>query len=417
MKRRLFGLCTAIVLLTAFVFSDTEASAAGMTVSLRIEGTCNCLYENSALIVAADDTATLEDVVASSNSGGGPLITVEDGLQGIHITEVDGMYAADAGELNSGGWMATVNGKVAPQNLENTPVSAGDDIVIFYGDTALMQYPQVDISRMLSDGVVRFTSSVNTASDSTGNGVAAEAPIAGATVHWDGMAYKTDDDGEIIIDSTGAGVRHTVQIERYADNGLPTVLRFATGYSVIYYYSDVSSEAWYDEAVIFVSEKGLLNGVSKAVFLPDGPMNRAMFVAVLGRMANAAVDQEDTTGFSDVVSDGWSTGYIAWAVKNGLVNGCGDGTFGQYNSITREQIAQLLYRFAQSNGFDTSYGSQTLAGFMDAGSVAADAQTAMLWAVSKGIITGSGGCLEPAETATRAQAAAMLQRYITQFYA
>ncbi len=384
-------------------------------VSFRIEGKSENLYSNSALTVEYTDTATLSDVVAGcSSTPDAPVITLGGSGAEVRVTAVDGLAEKSIGGMFNDTWMIRVNGETVDTLLKNTGVQDGDEIVLYYGDPELMQYPEMDLSRMISDGVVRFTSD-DAVTNGAGQTYVATNPVAGAIVTWDGMTYKTDASGEIIIDSTGAGVYHTVQIERSYENGLPTVLRFAPGYAVTYGFSDVMPEAWYYDAVMFASALKLVNGVTQSEFAPDAAMNRAMFVTVLGRLTGVEADQTQGTGYTDVVNDGWSVGYIKWASDNGIVTGYSDGTFGQYREITREQIAVLLCRYAQYKGYGTDLLGQDLSSYPDLGNVSSYAETAVRWAVEQGIITGSDGRLDPAGPATRAQVATMLQRFITTF--
>lgn len=406
MKRSIPALLALVLLLgfaagTAGVFSAGAAEMA--VVSLRIEGKTETLYYNDELTVEAGSGLTLRDVIdaAKSRSGGPEITLAADGTP--RIAGIGTLREHSAGGNADDRWLVRVNGTAAAADPDSVPVRAGDDIVIYYADPSRIQYPKVDLSRMIKSGIVRFT------------GESTDVPIAGATVVWDGMRYTTDDNGDVIIDSTGAGVLHTISIERYDQSGLPTVLRLPPDYVVRYGFDDVSADAWYLEDVLYISERQLLKGVSESAFAPEVPMNRAMFVTVLGRLAGAAVDQTADTGFTDVINDGWSPGYIAWATENGIVGGYGDGRFGQYDPITREQMAVILCRYAQKRGIDDGTGSADLVSFADAGSVSGYAQEAVQWLVGCGLMTGADGLLLPQGPATRAQVAAILRRFITEF--
>ena len=407
-----------LIIALAVGLSPVFAVAAGsdnITVSLRIEGISENLYYSGDFEVSYTDAATLFDVVACCQQDVAvPSITVAESDEQVRITAVDGLAENSIGGLFNDAWMIRVNGEAADENLAGTTVDNGDEIVLYYGDAELIQYPEMDLSRMITEGIVQFTSEdIITDGENT---YVTTNPVAGAIVTWDGMTYKTDASGEIIIDSTGAGVRHTVQIERYYENGMPTVLRFEPEFYIKYGFSDVMPDVWYYDAVMFTSDRALLNGITESKFSPDTAMNRAMFVTVLGRLSEVAVDQTHAVAFADVVNDGWSVGYIVWATSNGIVKGYSDEVFGQYEDITREQIAVILYRYAQYEGFQTALEGQDLPAYPDLGSVSSYAETAVSWAVEQGIINGSDGKLEPGGVATRAQVAAMLQRFITVYY-
>ena len=174
-------------------------------------------------------------------------------------------------------------------------------------------------------------------------------------------------------------------------------------------FQDVSDNAWYYDAVNYAVRHGLMNGVGNGNFAPDSPMTRAMLVTVLWRYENSP--KEGTNTFSDVPAGQWYTDAVAWAAANGIVGGVGGGKFDPNGNITREQMAAILYRYAQKKGFDTS-AKGNLSKFPDAGKVSDWAKDAIAWAVGEGIIGGSDGKLLPQGNATRAQVSTILMRFI-----
>ncbi|MGM9552901.1 MAG: leucine-rich repeat protein, partial [Faecousia sp.] len=174
-------------------------------------------------------------------------------------------------------------------------------------------------------------------------------------------------------------------------------------------FADVAKKAWYAGAVEYAVQNGLMNGVGGNQFDPEGSMTRAMLVTVLWRFEGEPKDGTNT--FSDVPNGQWYTGAVAWAAANGVVNGVGNGRFDPDGKITREQMATILFRYAQKKGIDTSKRGN-LGGFPDANQVSSYAKDAVQWAVGEGIINGSDGKLLPQGSATRAQVATILMRYI-----
>ena len=173
-------------------------------------------------------------------------------------------------------------------------------------------------------------------------------------------------------------------------------------------FPDVAPGAWYAGAVQYVCANGLMEGTGNGLFQPDAVTSRAMIVTILYRMAGAP--QAGSAAFPDVAPGAWYADAVAWASASGIVTGYGSGLFGPNDPITREQLAVMLCRFAQSQGEDTAPGG--LQDFADAGDVSAFAREAMGWAVSAGLLTGKdGGRLDPQGSATRAEAAAILMRY------
>ena len=174
-------------------------------------------------------------------------------------------------------------------------------------------------------------------------------------------------------------------------------------------FADVPASAWYYDAVEYVYENGLMSGVSGGRFAPDDTLTRAMLVQTLyameGRPAAASA------GFADVASGDWYASAVNWAAANGVVSGVSETGFGPNNALTREQLALILYRFAQYKGYDVT-GTSDLAAYADGSSVSGWAAEAMGWAVDAGLISGVGGNqIAPTGTATRAQVAQILMNF------
>jgi hypothetical protein len=175
-------------------------------------------------------------------------------------------------------------------------------------------------------------------------------------------------------------------------------------------YNDVADNAWYHTAVGYVTEKNLMAGTGGGIFEPETPMTRAMLVTVLHRIEGSPV-VSGNSGFSDVPEGSYYTTAVAWAAANQIVAGVGGGKFEPLSRITREQFATILNRYADAKGYDTS-AYATFDGFADASQVSSYAYNAMHWAVGSQIIQGSGGRLAPSGSATRAQAASMIMRFM-----
>ncbi len=174
-------------------------------------------------------------------------------------------------------------------------------------------------------------------------------------------------------------------------------------------FRDVKASDWFHEYVDFAVSNGLFGGMSDTTFEPNTAMTRAMLVTVLWRYAGQPIEGENI--FTDVPSGQWYTSAVAWAAANGIVGGVGNNKFDPNGNITREQMAAILYRYAQKLGLDTSARAD-LSGFPDGGKVSAYAKDAIRWAVAEGLINGSDGKLLPQGNATRAQVAAILMRFI-----
>lgn len=178
-------------------------------------------------------------------------------------------------------------------------------------------------------------------------------------------------------------------------------------------FADVSYTNWYYDAVKFVYDKGIMDGVSYYRFAPDATITRGMVVTMLWRMAGEPY--ESSAGFTDVASGRYYSTAVAWAAKNGIVEGMTSSTFAPDQAITREQLASILYRYARWLGFS---GTGTdISGYTDAGKVSDYAYDAMCWAVKTGVVTGtSAKVLDPQGTATRAAAAQMFMNFYNYIY-
>ena len=174
-------------------------------------------------------------------------------------------------------------------------------------------------------------------------------------------------------------------------------------------FPDVTEGDWFYDAVRYAYETGLMDGVGDNLFAPNSQTTRAQLVTILYRLEGEP-EVSGTSGFTDVEAGTWYTDAVAWAAANGIVNGTTDTTFAPGEDITREQLVTVLYRYAESKGYDVS-ASADLSGYPDAGQVQDYAQPAMAWAVAEGIVEGVDGNLNPTGDATRAQIATILMRF------
>ena len=175
-------------------------------------------------------------------------------------------------------------------------------------------------------------------------------------------------------------------------------------------FTDVRESDWFYEDVAFAYENGLFAGTSDTTFSPNASMTRAMLVTVLYRLeGQPAVNGR--SGFSDVQYNGYYEDAVTWAADNGIVNGTSTTMFSPNANVTREQMAAILYRYAQYKKYNTA-ASSGLNGFTDHASVSGYAAASLEWAVAEKLVNGSAGKLMPTGNATRAQVAAILHRFV-----
>lgn len=178
-------------------------------------------------------------------------------------------------------------------------------------------------------------------------------------------------------------------------------------------FTDVSENDWFFNDVKFVYQNGLMNGTSATTFSPEGTTSRGMIVTILWRMAGSPDMEDKIWGypFADVDATAYYGTAVYWARLNGIAGGYDDATFGPNDPITREQMAAILYRYAQYKGYDVS-AKADLNKFTDADEISNYALEALQWANAEGLINGKGdGVLDPKGQATRAEAAAILTRF------
>ena len=181
---------------------------------------------------------------------------------------------------------------------------------------------------------------------------------------------------------------------------------------IILPFDDISQSAWYYGAVEYVYSNDMMQGTSATTFSPEVEMSRGMIATVLYRLANTPA-LTDNISFSDVGGNEWYTDAIQWAAENNIMSGYGNNQFGPMDSVTREQLALILYNYTASKGISVTTAGD-LSSFRDAQNTSDWAEEAISWAVGVGLLSGKGnGILDPTGTATRAEVAQILMNYCT----
>ena len=217
--------------------------------------------------------------------------------------------------------------------------------------------------------------------------------------------FGVSPENHLLLYYPGTPAEKLVQYQRYPYANIYDVLALP--------YQDVQQGDWYYSAVSFAYYNGLMNGVADMLFDPNGTMTRAMLVTVLWRLDGGSAD--GTSPYTDVPEGTWYTDGVIWATENGIVNGVGNGKFDPNGTVTREQIATILYRYAAYRGVDvTDRASLDL--FTDAGAVSDYARAPMQWTVQTKLISGRLDhkqlYLAPQSGGTRAEVATILMRFL-----
>ena len=310
-------------------------------------------------------------------------------------------------ELDMGGGVTwTVDGRDVPEDVSLSDLDLGVDmdtsgISVDVINTVTGEYGAVQVS-LDHDGAFGFALTLT-------------APLGRENAGYWANLYHYDEGEEALTFETSARIA--------ADGSAALRMTHASQYAIVIDekshalpFEDVGTDAWYSDAVAYVYRNGLMSGTSGSTFSPDAAITRAQLVTILWRMADSP-QVNGLMDFDDVSQDAYYTEAVRWAASEGIAGGYGNGLFGSDDPITREQMAAILYRFAQHMGYDVSIGEDTnILSYTDAPDVSGYAVAALQWACGAGIIrgTGDGSTLTPQGGATRAQAAVILTRFCAQ---
>ena len=349
-------------------------------------------------------------------------------VKGTYIKAISGpkgsLSEKDFGE--NSGWMYQVNGRIPDVYMGACPLHSGDTIQVFYTRDAQKDDPNWNWSAGGN------TSSGNHSSSGSSGGKtdrpnpqetavekAGQENTYTITLPKDSKGSKlvtipNVKSGQLVVIVRSDGREEVIKKSILENDRAKFFLEQNASVKVVDYanpFEDVPASAWYASAVDFVAGRGLFAGVSQNDFAPDLPLSRGMLAAILFRLEDAE-RQTAQSRFPDVADGTWYTQGVIWAAENGIAGGYRDGRFGPNDRITREQLAVMLFRYAQLLNTSTG-GRDSLIQFSDSASVSPWAQEAVAWAVDSGIISGlPDGRLAPTGTATRAEAAAMLQSFV-----
>lgn len=245
----------------------------------------------------------------------------------------------------------------------------------------------------------------------TSGGQAVEAITGGLTLT---VPAEDATPGTVAVLVNAGGTREVIRKSVAGENAVTIPLSGSATVELVdnsRTFDDVAENSWYSDAAAFVSGHELFSGTSETAFAPDESMTRGMLAQVLHNLeSNPGADV--SASFHDVDSSDWYAQAVDWAASEGIVSGYGDGSFGADDSITREQLAVMLYRYAQSAGYSTTQGGMSIWEYTDYDQISPYAREAMDWAVSAGLLSGTGNnTLEPGGTATRAQVAVILTNF------
>ena len=297
----------------------------------------------------------------------------------------------------------TVNGTDVPENVDFTDIDMGvtmnsDGIPVEVINAITGERGSVQIT-LAHDGAFGFIMTLT-------------APLGKENASYWANLYHFDEDAGTMTFETAAPIG--------SDGSVSLALSHASQYAIVIDdynhgivtlpFTDVSEGDWFYDPVCYVYSQGLMTGTSATTFEPNTSLSRAMLVAVLHRLEGSPA--ASAGDFTDVADGDWYAEAVNWAASVGVVNGFDDGTFQPNAAITREQLAAILRNYAAYKGMDVT-ATGDLTNYSDAASVSAWAKDSVAWAVEQGLLSGmTVDTLQPQGLSTRAQVAAVLQRYL-----
>lgn len=348
-------------------------------------------------------TEALQDAGLTSTgaaSGYVRSITAPSILGGYTLSEFDN----GAGS----GWMFTVNGTHGNYALDEHVLQNGDRIVWHYvdnyatetstwltaADISPAEYARRHIGDVVTAGKHGKAAPVLTLSD------------LGRTVKFTFTPDKGCHVKDVKVNGKSIGA-----VESYTCSSLKIYDRITVEFTDgTLPFTDVRETDWFYDDIVFAYENGLFSGTTATTFSPYAPMTRAMLVTVLYRLEGEPA-VTGRSGFSDVTIGSYYEAAVTWAADNGIVNGTSATTFSPSENVTREQMAAILCRYAQYKQYGTS-ASASLSAFSDDAAVSTYAKAPLSWAVAEKLVNGTDGKLLPRASATRAQVAAILHRFV-----
>ena len=351
----------------------------------------------------SDGWTAIEDELDAAT--GGDTITVDmNGTTDVPAAVFETVAGKDVDETFEleGGVSWTVNGQDIPEGVSLSDLDLGvtlnsDGIPVDVINTIPGERDTVQMT-LAHDGDFGFTMTLT-------------APLGAENAGYWANLYHYDEEAERLTFETAAEID--------ADGSVSLPMSHASQYAIVIDdhshatidlpFNDVSAGDWFYDPVVWIYNEGLMTGTSATTFEPNTSTTRAMIVAMLARLEN--VTSADSAGFTDVADGDWYATAVNWAASEGIVGGFGDGTFQPNAPITREQMASILYRYAEYKGLDVSARTD-LSHYSDQPS--AWAEDVMQWAVAEGLLTGvTDDQLQPQAATTRAQTAAVFQRFLT----
>ncbi len=389
-------------LCTAFAAGD---GAAGAAVQVRIEDCDKNLFFGP--VAYTQGMTALEAALTALRQAGLEAATSDSPYGGKYIYSIGDRKEGAFGGYE--GWMYYVDGQSPMYNIADCLLEPGQQLLVAFADMSVL-LPLVE-ARRTGDTVTVTVSADVTSYDAQWNATVTRQPVAGVTVTADGGAYTTDEAGQITLSAESAQKeRITLQAEKYGDNGLPLLLRLEPGFVLDIpqkapLFTDVPSDADYAAAVEKLAEAGVVTGYGAGLFGPGRTVTRGELAVMLYRMAGSLPAQGALT-FSDALEGQWYTDAVRWAADKGIFKGYDDGTVRPAAGVSRQEMAVMVLRYAQNVAGITLPDTGEAPAFADNGDIAPYAAEAVYLLQKAGMVTGDS--FRPGQAALRQEVAALL---------
>ena len=413
MKKLIALLLAAMMLSTTVLAGDMILIApnpnAAKTVTVRVEGPEGNLFYGS--VPVAENTSVLDVAEAAFKEGGIDYTVAVSPYGGSYITKAAGLQEGAFGGYE--GWLYYVDGVSPAVSMSLSYLQGGEEVVLIYTDFDVL-VPILEITRD-HKGLVTVTLTADvTTYDANWNAIVTRQPVTGATVTVDGETYTTDEQGKAVLSAElSAKDAVTVQVSKKNAVGLPGLIPFAPNFTVALAavektmpFADLEADAWYAPYALEMYDRGVVTGLPGGLFAPNGTVTRAQVAQVLFALSGG-VPVNYLMQFSDVAQDAWYAEAVRWCAAMGIAQGA-DGKFSPDAAVTRQDLAVMLMRYQQNVVKVELPATAEAPAFLDNETIAPYAAEAVYALQKAGIVQGNEGKFDPLGNATRAQLCKML---------
>ena len=418
MKKIVALLLVALMLSTAVFAGEMMVIApnpnAGKTVTVRVESPEGNLFygkvpveEGNSVLDAAEKAFAQADI---------EYTVAVSPYGGSYITKAAGLQEGALGGYE--GWLYYVDGVSPAVSMSLSTLQGGEEVVLIYTDFDVL-VPILEASRD-DKGLVTLTVTADvTTYDENWNATVSRQPVADAAMTVEGQAMTTDAQGKVLLDAAlSEKDALSVQIGKKSAVGLPAVIPFAPDYTVDLTaveaqeitFSDVEQDAWYAPYVHKLAKAGVVTGFEDGTFRPAETVTRAQVAKMLYALSGS-VPVNYLMTFSDVDQTAWYAEAVRWAASQKIVTGFEDGTFRPDAPVTRQDLAVMLVRYQQAAGVELAADAAAPA-FADNDQIAAYAAEAVYVLQKAGVVNGTDGKFNPTANAGRGELCKMMSAFV-----